>query len=85
MSNEVISLSHGSGGKATNKLINNLFYKYLSFGLGFGIIIQALLNICVVIGLIPVTGVTLPFFSYGGSSLLVSMISIGIILSISKE
>ena len=64
---------------------DNLFYKYLSFGLGFGIIIQALLNICVVIGLIPVTGVTLPFFSYGGSSLLVSMISIGIILSISKE
>lgn len=63
----------------------NLFYKYLSFGLGFGIIIQALLNICVVIGLIPVTGVTLPFFSYGGSSLLVSMISVGIILSISKE
>lgn len=63
---------------------NNLFNKYLSFGLGFGIIIQALLNICVVIGLIPVTGVTLPFFSYGGSSLLVSMISIGIILSISK-
>ena len=64
---------------------DNLFYKYLSFGLGFGIIIQALLNICVVIGLIPVTGVTLPFFSYGGSSLLVSMISIGIILSISKK
>lgn len=64
---------------------DNLFNKYLSFGLGFGIIIQALLNICVVIGLIPVTGVTLPFFSYGGSSLLVSMISIGIILSISKN
>lgn len=64
---------------------NNLFDKYLSFGLGFGIIIQALLNICVVIGLIPVTGVTLPFFSYGGSSLLVSMISIGIILNISKK
>lgn len=64
---------------------DNLFYKYLSFGLGFGIIIQALLNICVVIGLLPVTGVTLPFFSYGGSSLLVSMISIGIIISISKS
>ena len=68
-----------------NRKKKHLFYKYLSFGLGFGIIIQALLNICVVIGLIPVTGVTLPFFSYGGSSLLVSMISIGIILSISKE
>ena len=64
---------------------DNLFAKYLSFGLGFGIIIQALLNIAVVIGLIPVTGVTLPFFSYGGSSLLVSMASIGIILNISRN
>lgn len=64
---------------------NNLFKKYLAFGLGFGIIIQSLLNIAVVIGLIPVTGVTLPFLSYGGSSLLISMISIGIILNISKR
>lgn len=64
---------------------DDLFKKYLAFGLGFGIIVQALLNICVVIGLIPVTGVTLPFFSYGGSSLLVSMASIGIILSISRK
>ena len=63
---------------------NNLFKKYLAFGLGFGIIIQSLLNIAVVIGLIPVTGVTLPFLSYGGSSLLISMISIGIISNISK-
>ncbi len=63
----------------------NLFAKYLSFGLGVGIIGQALLNIAVVIGLLPVTGVTLPFFSYGGSSLLVSMASIGIILNISKN
>ena len=45
---------------------NNLFKKYLAFGLGFGIIIQSLLNISVVIGLIPVTGITLPFLSYGG-------------------
>ena len=64
---------------------NDLFKKYLAFGLGFGIIIQSLLNIAVVIGLIPVTGVTLPFMSYGGSSLLVSMMSIGIILNISKS
>ena len=64
---------------------NNLFKKYLAFGLGFGIIIQSLLNIAVVIGLIPVTGVTLPFLSYVGSSLLISMISIGIILNISKK
>lgn len=64
---------------------HDLFAKYLSFGLGVGIIIQSLLNIAVVIGLLPVTGVTLPFFSYGGSSLLVSLASMGIILNISKN
>lgn len=64
---------------------NDLFGKYLAFGLSFGIIIQALLNLMVVVGIIPVTGVTLPFLSYGGSSLLVSMASVGIILSISRK
>ncbi len=64
---------------------NDLFAKYLSFGLIMGIILQAILNISVVIGLVPVTGVTLPFISYGGSSLLVSMASIGIILNIAKN
>lgn len=63
----------------------NLFAKYLSFGLIIEIIFQTILNISVVIGLVPVTGVTLPFISYGGSSLLISMISIGIILNISRE
>lgn len=62
----------------------DLFGKYLSFGLIFMMIFQTLLNLSVVIGLIPVTGVTLPFLSYGGSSLLVSMVMIGIILNISK-
>lgn len=63
----------------------DLFGKYLVFGLSFGIILQAILNLAVVVGLVPVTGVTLPFLSYGGSSLLVSMASIGIILSVSKH
>lgn len=61
------------------------FGKYLSFGMIFQIIIQAIMNLMVVVGLIPVTGVTLPFLSYGGSSLLISMLSIGIILNISKS
>lgn len=61
------------------------FAKLLSFGLIFQMLIQAVMNLMVVIGLIPVTGVTLPFLSYGGSSLLVSMVSIGIILNISKN
>lgn len=63
----------------------DLFGKYLSFGLSFMMIFQTILNLCVVIGLVPVTGVTLPFLSYGGSSLLVSMASIGIILNISRK
>ena len=63
----------------------DLFGKYLAFGLSVGLIIQASLNLCVVVGLIPVTGVTLPFISYGGSSLLVSMASIGILLNISRN
>ena len=63
----------------------DLFAKYLVFGLAFGILIQAILNLCVVVGLIPVTGVTLPFLSYGGSSLLVSMASVGIILNVSRN
>lgn len=62
-----------------------LFTKYLAFGLAFGIFIQASLNLAVVVGLIPVTGVTLPFFSYGGSSLLVSMTMIGLTLNISRR
>lgn len=62
----------------------DLFAKYLSFGILFQLIFQAIMNLMVVVGLIPVTGVTLPFLSYGGSSLLVSMVSIGIILNISR-
>ena len=61
------------------------FAKNVSFGIIFGISFQAILNLMVVVGLIPVTGVTLPFLSYGGSSLLVSMASIGIILNISRS
>ena len=63
----------------------DLFGKYLSFGLMFLLLFQTLLNLSVVVGLVPITGVTLPFISYGGSSLLISMCSIGILLNISKN
>jgi len=62
----------------------NLFKKYVIFGIIFQIIFQTILNLSVVVGLIPVTGVTLPFLSYGGSSLLITLASIGIILNMSK-
>lgn len=64
---------------------NDLFGKYLMFGLVFLLIFQTILNLCVVVGLVPVTGVTLPFISYGGSSLVVSMICIGIILNVCEK
>ncbi len=60
------------------------FGKNLAFGITFSISFQTLLNLMVVVGLIPVTGVTLPFLSYGGSSLLITMISVGILLNISR-
>ena len=67
------------------KRSNDLFGKYLAFGITFQIAFQALLNLMVVVGLIPVTGVTLPFLSYGGSSLLITLCSIGILLNISRQ
>lgn len=63
----------------------DLFGKYLSFGLIIELVLQTLLNLLVVVGLIPVTGVTLPFLSYGGSSLLTCLLMIGIILNIEKN
>lgn len=63
----------------------DLFGKYLAFGITFGLAFQTMLNLMVVVGLIPVTGVTLPFLSYGGSSLLITMCGMGILLNISKN
>ena len=57
----------------------------LSAGLSFALVIQAITNMCVVVGLLPVTGVTLPLVSMGGTSQLFTGITIGIILSISRE
>ncbi|MBS7021350.1 MAG: stage V sporulation protein E [Firmicutes bacterium] len=64
---------------------NDLFQKYVAFGITFQVAFQAILNLMVVVGLIPVTGVTLPFLSYGGSSLLITLCGIGILLSISRN
>lgn len=58
--------------------------RIMAVGLTSLIAIQAMINISVVIGFLPVTGLTLPFISFGGSSLLVSMICAGILLNISK-
>ena len=64
---------------------SDLFPKLLSFGIAFQLSFQIILNLGVVTALFPVTGVTLPFLSYGGSSLLITMISMGIVLNISRN
>jgi cell division protein FtsW len=57
----------------------------LASGLGLLIAIQAAINIGVATGLLPVTGITLPFFSYGGSSLLICCAAVGLILSVARH
>jgi cell division protein FtsW len=61
------------------------FGRYLGIGLTTLIGIQALINACVATGLLPTKGLTLPFVSYGGSSLVVSLTGVGILLSISRN
>ncbi len=60
------------------------FYSLMAVGLTMQITLQAFLNIGVVSGILPVTGLTLPFFSYGGSSLVISMVTVGLLLNISR-
>jgi len=60
------------------------FATILSGGITSLILIQVFINISAICGLIPLTGITLPFISYGGSSLAVSLTGVGILLNISK-
>lgn len=60
------------------------FSRYVSYGIVCMLSLQTMINISVVIGLIPVTGITLPFLSYGGSSLILTLASVGILLNISR-
>lgn len=62
----------------------NKFAYYLVFGLTTSVLYQALINIAVVSGIVPVTGIPLPFFSSGGSSIIVTFIMCGIILNFSR-
>lgn len=64
---------------------NDMYGKILALGLTTSIAIQAFLNMSVASAMIPATGVTLPFVSYGGTSLVISMCMIGILLNISRK
>ena len=61
------------------------FGALLAAGITGWLCIQAFINIAVVVALVPITGITLPFLSAGGSSLIISFAAVGILLSISRE
>lgn len=67
-----------------NKAKDKFIY-YLATGLTLMISLQALINFAVATGMVPTKGLPLPFISYGGSSLLVNMTGVGILLNISRE
>jgi len=70
-----------SGIKITLKA-KDLFGAYLALVLTIMVAMQAAINMAVVMGLLPPKGLTLPFISYGGSSLVINMIAVGILLNI---
>ncbi|MBB3867984.1 stage V sporulation protein E [Geobacillus sp. NFOSA3] len=63
----------------------DLYGSFLAIGIISMVAIQVMINIGVVTGLMPVTGITLPFLSYGGSSLTLMLMAIGVLLNISKH
>ena len=63
----------------------DLFGSYLALGISCMLALQVMVNMGVVMALLPTKGLTLPFISYGGSSLVISLISMGILMSISRK
>jgi len=64
---------------------NDLKRNYLALGIVSVISIQVIINLAVVVGLIPVTGITLPFISYGGSSLVVTLALTGLLINVARK
>ena len=66
-------------------LITTDFQRLAAIGLAFLLLAQALINIFYTVGLIPTTGITLPFFSDGGSSLIASALTVGLLLALTRQ
>ena len=72
-------------GLQISKNSNDKFSKMTAIGIVFWITLQAFINISSVAGIFPLAGIPLPFFSYGGSHMIVEMIGVGLLLNISKN
>ncbi len=75
----------GYRGLRTVLLTRDPFARFLAFGITTSILIQAFFNISVVLALVPTKGITLPFISYGGTSLFITLLSMGVLLNITRE
>ncbi|WP_158749559.1 putative lipid II flippase FtsW [Acidobacterium sp. S8] len=75
----------GYRGMRTAVLCKDPFARFLAFGITATILIQAFFNISVVLALVPTKGITLPFISYGGTSLFIMLALIGVLLNITRE
>lgn len=71
------------GFRIANKA-NDDFGKFIAVGITSWIVFQSLVNMAAIISLIPLTGIPLPFISYGGSAMAISLAGVGILLSVSK-
>ncbi len=63
----------------------DLFGRYLAWGLSAALVLQSLIHVSVALVILPTTGITLPFLSYGGSSLVVTMVASGVLLNVSQH
>lgn len=67
------------------KKSDSQFGQLLAFAISFNIVISAFINVAVVTGLVPTTGITLPFISFGGTSIILFSISVGILINIANQ
>jgi cell division protein FtsW len=75
----------GYRGLRTASLSKDPFARFLAFGITATILIQAFFNVSVVLALVPTKGITLPFVSYGGSSIFFTLASVGVLLNLTRE
>ncbi|MBI1957350.1 MAG: cell division protein FtsW [Candidatus Niyogibacteria bacterium] len=65
--------------------VRDPFARLLGLGVGILITVQAFINMGALVGIVPLTGITLPFISHGGSSLAITLVGVGILLNVSRH